>query len=314
MANRVFILPLRSDLAGVGLNLTDLKPNAGQKNSVYDGTPQNNYIAEMHDAEGVTVVSGIAYVSGSLNTTLLAAHNDIADDTTGGGNDVTATQQTCFGLAAYLFDRVQTGGGVGAAPITIAQANTCAGLIEAAALAGNALTEAAINIILAANIAGATTLRAAAGASLSFGTVGDILRILTGEIYRTPLLTILGTQANVFLALAGRQALVTAQTPAFITAQGQFYASGGFLAATDTGYRARPTLVPTGAFNISNAEGVIDGYKAAPGITVLNRNFAYTAATVTAIRPRARLLGGGNVAATGIGVAIGVYDDLGNAL
>ena len=314
MANRVFILPLRSDLAGVGLNLTDLSPNAGQKNGVYDGTPQNNYIAEMHDAEGVTVVNGIAYVSGSLNTTLLAAHNDIADDTTGGGNDVVATQQACFGLAAYLFDRVQTGGGVGNAPITIAQANTCAGLIEAAALAGNALTEAAINVILAANIAGATTLLAAGGASLSFGTVEDIMRILAGEIYRLPLLTILGTQADVFLTLANRQVLVTAQTPTFITAQGQFYVSGGFLAAGDSGYRARPTLVRTGAFNISNAEGVIDGYKLAT-IEVLNTvNFAYTAATVTAIKPRARLLGGGNVAATGIGAAIGVYDDAGNPL
>jgi len=314
MANRVFIIPLRSDLAGVGLNLGDLHPNAGQKNSVYDGEAQNVYLSEMHDQEGVTVSNGIVYVSGSLNTTLLAAHNDIADDTTGGGNDVTATQQTAFGLAAYLLDRVQTGGGVGTAPITIAQANTCAGLIEAAALAGNALTEAAINIILAANVGAGTTLAAVGGASLSFGTVEDILRILSGEIYRLPLLTILGTQADVFLALAGRQALVAAQTPVFVAAQGQFYASGGFLVAGDSGYRAKPTLVPTGAFNISNAAGKVNGYKQATFQMLNSNNHAYAAAAVTAWRPRATLLGTGNVAATGIGAAIGVYDQDGVAL
>jgi hypothetical protein len=153
-----------------------------------------------------------------------------------------------------------------------------------------------------------------AGASLSFGTVRDILRILSGEIYRLPLLSILATQADVFLDLAARQVLVDAQTPVFIAAQGQFYSSGGFLVAGDSGYRARPTLVPTGAFNISNAAGVLAGYKLATFSLARTNDFAYAAADVLAWKPRAGLLGTGNVPATGIAAAIGVYDQDGNAL
>ncbi len=315
MANRVFIIPLRSDLAGAGLSFTDLHPNAGQRNSVYDGTPQNNYCMNMHDQEGVTVVSGVAYVSGALNTTLLGAHNDIDDDTTGGGNDASATQQTCLGLAAYLFDRVEQANAANDPPLTIAQANTAAAAIEAAALAGNALTLAAINVILVA-AAGAGTELTNAGGTNSFGTVRDVLRILTGEVYRLPLLTILATIAGGagFRTLAQRQVLVDAQTAAMIAAQGQFYSSGGFLTAGEPGYRARPTLVPSGAFNISNAQGVLNGYKLATFALARTNDYAYAAGDVLAWKPRAGLLGTGNVAATGVGAAIGVYDQDGNAL
>lgn len=313
MADRVYIIPRRNDLAGVGLCLHDLHPNAGQQSRIYEGEHQNVYVAEMIDVPGATAVNGIAYVSGSLNTTLDGTHNDVADDTTGGGNDVTATQATAFGLAAYLLDRVQQAG-AGGAPLTVAQANAASLAIMQAAHAGNALTLAAINVLLVA-AAGAGTELTNAGGSASFGTVGDILRILTGEVYRVPRLTALGTNVNVFLALAGRQAIVNAQTPVQIAAQGQFYNSGGFLSATDAGYRARPVLVPTGAFNISVIEGVVAHYAAAAGITLLNsNNFAYTAGAVTAWKPRATRLDQVAVPATGIARAIAVYDQDGNNL
>jgi hypothetical protein len=105
---------------------------------------------------------------------------------------------------------------------------------------------------------------------------------------------------------------VDAQTPAQITAQGHFAASGAFLAATDAGFRRRPVLARTGAVNMSNTAGKINGYKS--NITVLNPNFAYSAAAVTAIRPRATDLGGNNLAATGIHQAMALYDHLGNPL
>src|SRR3989344_4302099 len=108
MANRIYIIPRRNDLAGAGISLRDLKPNAGQKNSIYDGQHQNVYVAEPLDQAGATVVDGLVYVSGSKNTTLTA--NAVADDTTGGGNDVTAMQATSFGLASYLKDRVHRAG------------------------------------------------------------------------------------------------------------------------------------------------------------------------------------------------------------
>ena len=58
MADRVFIIPLRNDLVGINMNLSDLHPVAGQRNSIYDGNPQNAYIAEMQDPLGVTVTNG----------------------------------------------------------------------------------------------------------------------------------------------------------------------------------------------------------------------------------------------------------------
>jgi len=315
MANRVFMIPLRSDLDGAGLSFGDLHPNAGQKSGVLDGVHQNVYAQAMHDQEGATVVNGIAYVSGSLNTTLLGAHNDIDDDTTGLGDDCSATQATCFGLAAYLFDRVEQAAAVNDPPLTIAQANTAAGAIEAAALAGGALTLAAINTILVA-AAGAGTELTAAGGTNSFGSVRDVLRILSGEIYRLPLLTILSTVAGGagFMTLAQRVVLTAAQTAATIATQGQFYDHGDFLVAGDSGYRARPTLVPTTAFNLSNAAGVLFGYKAVTFALLRSNDHAYAAADVLVWRPRATLLGTGNVAATGIGAALGVYDQDGNAL
>jgi len=311
MADRVFIIPLRNDLAGVGLNLGDLRPNAGQRNSIYEGTPQNVYVAEMLDVPGATTVSGVAYISGSLSTTLTA--DAVVDDTTGGGNDVTAMQATTFGLASYLKDRVQGGGTASAiAPqMPFADCNTVALQIMARVLAGQDIALSNINTLLSAAVAD-TDLDGAAALSKSFGTVSDILRILSGEIYRLPLLSIVESQVNRFLDLAARQVIVAAQTAAMVAAQGQFYASGAFLDPTDAGYRACPSLVPTGAFNISNAAGVIAGYKG--NITVLRREFAYSAGAVTAFRPRALLLGTGNVAATGIGPAIEVYNHLGVAL
>lgn len=318
MANRVFIVPRRNDLAGMNLSLTDVHPNAGQKNSIYDGVPQNIYVPESIDVAGATVVNGIAYISGSLNTTLAAANNNVDDDTTGGGNDVTATQETAFGLAAYLFDRVQGGGTAlaTAPPLPFADANTVAGLILADVLTGTNLDLARINAHLNATVAN-TDLNGASGNSRSFGSVEDIMRILSGEVYRLPLLTILGEHSGgtkEFYALATRQALVQAQTPAQVASQGQFYASGSFLAASDAGYRARPTLIRNGSINASLAEGVIEGYSAAAGITVTNPSFAYNAADVTAWRPRAQRVTGANVPATGLDPAIHLYTDTGVCL
>jgi len=320
MADRVFIIPLRSDLAGVGLNLGDLHPNAGQRNSIYDGTPQNNYIAEMSDRPGATVVSGVAYVSGSLTTTLAAAHNDIDDQTSAaaGAVNVSATQQTAFGLGAYIFDRVDPGGagGAGTNPMTVAQANTMAAALVTIAQAGGALTLAAINTALSLVVA-TTDLDGAAANSDSFGTVREVLRIIAGEIYRLPLLTILGdasTGTSDFLGRVDRQVFVDAQLVTDVTTYGQFYAAGSFLDATDNGFRRRPNLVPTGSFNISNAQGVIAGYKAVTFNMLNSHDHAYAATAVTAWHPRAVTLAGANIPATGVGAAIGAYDHLGTAL
>lgn len=312
MADRIYIVPLRNDLKGLGLSLTDLKPNAGQRNSIYDGEPQNVYLEESLDRPGTTVVDGINYVSGPLNTTLTA--NAVADDTTGGGNDVTAMQETAFGLAAYLKDRVHRAGIAAAAngEFAFAECNAAAALILTDALAGTTLNLARINVHLAATVA-QTDLTGASGNSKSFGSVEDIIRILSGEVYRLPVLTIIENVAGQFRNLAERQALVAAQTPAQVASQGQFYASGGFLSAGDAGYRARPRLARTGALNLSVQSGVLSHYMGS--MSILNSNsYAYSAAAVTAWKPRAVGLTGTAIPSTGAGPLVAVYDADGNSL
>ena len=312
MANRVYIVPLRNDLKGLGLSLTDLKPSAGQRNSIYDGQHQNVYLEESLDPAGTTVVDGINYVSGPLNTTLTA--NAVADDTTGGGNNVTAMQATSFGLAAYLKDRVHRAGIAAAAngELAFAECNAAAALILTDALAGTTLDLARINVHLAATVA-QTDLTGASGFSKSFGSVEDIMKILSGAVYRLPVLTIIENVGGNFRSLAERQVFVAAQTAAYVAAQGQFYASGSFLTASDAGFRDRALLARTGALNLSVLSGVLSHYKGS--MTVLNSsNYAYSAGAVTAWKPRAVKITGAAIAATGTSPLVAVYDQDGNAL
>lgn len=312
MANRIYIVPRRSDVVGLGIGLTDLKPNAGQKNSIYDGQHQNVYVQESLDARGAPVVNGLVYVSGPLNSTMTA--NAVADDTTGGGDDVTAMAATNFGLAAYLKDRVHRAGIAAAnnGELAFAECNAAADLITADVEAGVTLNLARINVHLAATVA-QTDLTGASGNSKSFGSVEDIMRILSGEVYRLPALTIIENVAGQFRSLAERAVFVAAQTPAMVTSQGQFYASGDFLDATDSGYRARPVLVQTGAANLSLASGVLSRLKA--NMTILNTSsFAYAAADVTAWKPRAVNANGVAIAATGIAPVLAVYLNDGTVL
>jgi len=311
MAHRVYIFPRRNDLAGMGLNLSDLKPNAGQKNNVYDGEHQNVYVTESLDYPGATVVNGIVYVSGSKNTTLTA--DAAAMSTDGGANNVNATPATVFGLAAYLKDRVHRAGIAAAnnGEFAFGECNAAAAAIATRAEAGLSLDLTAIDAILAATVA-QTDLTGASGFSKSFGSVEDIMKILSGEVYRLPIRTIIENDLGRFRNLAERQAFVTAQTPAQIASQGQFYATGDFLAADDVGYLARPVLAQTGALNLSVLNGVISHYKG--NITVLNPNFAYTAGSVTQWKPRARDMAGNALPATGIHPAIAVYTHDGTAL
>lgn len=311
MATRIYIVSRRNDLVGVGIALTDLKPNAGQKNSVYDGQHQNVYVQESLDARGTPVVNGIVYVSGPLNSSMTA--NGVADDTTGGGDDVTAMQATNYGLAAYLKDRVHRAGEAGAnnGELAFAECNTVADLITADVEAGVTLDLARINVHLAATVA--QTGLVAVGTSKSFGTVEDIMRILSGEVYRLPALTIIENVAGQFRSLAERAAIVAAQTAVMVAAQGQFFASGDYLAATDVGYRARPLLAHTGAVNASVLNGVLSHLKG--NMTVLNTTaFAYNAADVKAWKPRAVNANGVAIAVTGIHPAVAVYDSIGNVL
>jgi hypothetical protein len=310
MADRAYFVPRRNDLDGMNMQVTDLRPNTSDRNFIYDGPGQSGYLKYSMDQPGATVVLGDSYCSGSLTTSPVAALVD--DDTTGGGDDVAVAGVAQFGLLAYIQDRVQPGGVASAAaiPATPTQALDMADAILALVEAGSALTLVSVNAALSGVVA-STDLDGAAVNSLSFGTVGELLQILTGESYRLRAAGIVGVNGGgAFLDLAARQVLVAAQDT---VANGgtTFTASGGFLVRGEPGFRDfRPILISE-YVRISARDGVLAGY-ADPGFDYLNPAFDYLG-TATSL-PRATDLAGNNLPATGIHAVVAVYDQLGNVV
>lgn len=309
MSTRAYIIPTRNDIEESNILVVDLYPNSSQKNNVYDSEGQTHYIHKQMDRPGVTSVSGNSYVSGSRNTSPLGATAlaDVDNDT---NDDSTVTVTADFGLLAYLRERVNVNPGGDNDFLTTAEALTITNAIIAAVMAGNPLTVTAINTIINVAVAGSDS-DLDGTASDSFGSVDDIMRILSGETYGVKSNTILADETGVFLSLAERDALIATQVGAV------YYSSGAFLTAGEPGYRAVQKNVLNGAIRISSGIGMLSKLKhsATNSITVLNPLYAYSAAETTAIKLRAVRLDGTNVATTGITTGVvQVYDSAGNLL
>lgn len=153
-----YICLRRADIPNGILQVTDLWPNKSQMASAISPKPQ-----------------GPRYVN--------APQNDLPVLTSTGG-DQRQFAASCAGLAAYLLANVESGGAVGAACLTAAQAKSMADAIIAAMRTGAALELANINALLAGVVAASelTSL----GGSASTGTVADVLRILAGAFYTVP--------------------------------------------------------------------------------------------------------------------------------
>lgn len=208
MANRGIIIPVRNDIPGSGLQIDDLWPNTSQKHSVYDGEGQTGYIGAQMDQPGATVFVGEAYSTGSRMQTgagavaALAAAADWSGDPLHGGNDVRATATPALGLAAYLRERVQADPAGAADTLSIAECDLIVTDLIAAALGGQPLTAAVINLIVTTRGPGASVLCGADGEPVlggSFGSVSDVLRILSGEVYYVPTNTIITDEGILFL-------------------------------------------------------------------------------------------------------------------
>jgi len=159
-----FICKRRSDIPNGVLQVTDLWPNASQRNQSIDPKPQ-----------------GPRYVSAPVS-------NTVALSSTGATQRYFGTAQS--GLAAYIIANVATGAG---AAFTPAQANAAATALIAAMAAGSVLNLAAINVILAAAAAGS-----ALTAGGSTGAVTDVLRILAGATYTVPAGTVVQIPVSTF--------------------------------------------------------------------------------------------------------------------
>lgn len=322
MANQGFIIPIRSDLEGMNLQVVDLWPNTSQKNSVYDGSGQSGYVSYMLNVPGATVLNATstAYSSGSRNTEaanaattwMLNSVNTIVP----GAADVNVTQEAHYGLAAYLRDRVNVNPGGLNTSMTDAEADAIVAAILTRVNTGLSLTLANVNTLLNATLAGAdnfldgTTVAAVAAGSTSFGTLTDVLKILEGHVYKVNINTIIGDNFGAWRSLAQREVLVAAATvPATWSVQGYFVTG----TEGDPAYLDVKNRADTTAFRASASGGVLRALHD-QNLTIVNPNLAYTAAAVSGIRPRATDITGTAIAATGAGRVVTVYDHEGNLL
>lgn len=226
-----------------------------------------------------------------------------------------------YGLDAYLLNHVENTGGGGIA-LTAAQVVTIKAALIARVVAGATLTLAQVNIAInaAAGVAG-SDLNGVLGNST--GVLEDLLRILTGEVYKLPATSQIETAGNAF-DVTDRGFFVT--TPnierAMITGPGGlnpvYHNMISHTVPTQTGtqdvlFRDIRRIEDTGALRLSCAGGVLSQLRDAAYLW-LNPANAYTAATVTAARPRATDVGGGNIPATGIFPGVVVYSNTGTVI
>lgn len=305
MATRAFIIPIRNDLGGMSLQIVDLSPNTSQKNSIYDGEGQTGYVHFMMDRPGTTEVDDNAYADGSRTTSPLSA-TAAADADGNAANDSSVTGAADFGLLAYLRERVHVNPGGDSDFLTTAEALNIANDIISRVMSGLSLTASAITTLINARVAGADSdLTGDAANSDSFGSVEDILRILSGEVYRVKEGTIVGDETGAFMALAAREALADGV---------DYHAQGGFLTSGEAGYQDVRALALTGAIRGSAHEGRLSHLIESNTLTLLNPAYAYSAGAVRSWRERAVQLDGTVVPETGTATVLRVYDGDGNIL
>lgn len=204
MAIKAYIVRARTDLPAGAIQITDLQPNTSQRNLIYQPVGQSGYCPP--------------YLQ---NDTVVVAAN--------------ATAAAYQGLAAYLIDNVANGGTGFAISATLAN-NSAAAMITSFLVNGNDVTEAtATAALVLGGCGGGTKLVDVGGVGKSCGSIEEVVRILSGEVYGVP---------------SGR-----AVNPA---ANFNGTAAGSFDAAAALARGVRP-IYATGALQISCGEGVLSG-------------------------------------------------------
>lgn len=292
--SRAYVCLARNDLPSGLVYVSDLVPNTPQRSFAYQPVGQTHYLRPELAPQFAAV-------------TALAA----SDPDGVGGDDHDSTAADEYGLAAYLRERVNVnpGGVLGVTTdrsMDVAEATTVANAILDRVINGQSLTLTDINTILNANLPAADNdLEGTAGDS--FGTVEEILRILSGEVYLTPANTVIDLTANrVFQSLAERIAAIGANTA-------NFSAQGSFVASTHAAYKIFKTVYDTGALKISAGEGVLSKLKSAT-YAFTNHLYYYAGVAVTGKTAATDIRGNGNIPATGVFRAVTVYDASGNLL
>lgn len=163
-----FICLTRTDVPPATLQVLDLRPNESQRNLIYEPPGQTKYVS-------------------------FRPGNDVVGTyQPGGGGTAIMTVDAFEGLAAYLIDNVEDTPNGDA--LTAVQANTIAtNIITNILNAGVAATTAAINAQVAAVVAGSGI-----GLGNSTATLVGFLRILAGDQYNLPALSVVDTNGTTF--------------------------------------------------------------------------------------------------------------------
>jgi hypothetical protein len=296
---RVFICLARNDIPAESLQITDLKPrseHARRGSSSFGKGGQTGYIA------------------------FLPQSNDTAAATPGGV--LTVQDNPEYGLAAYLMDNVEDQ--TGDIALTVARANATKDAIMALVAAGSPVTLAAVNNALVANgvaNAGGGTELIGAGASNSTGVLEEVLRILSGEVYRVPVGAV-SIAAGGFLAARQGAFVTTPELETSFSVSG-LQSGGAVRGRSPFGTPVVPSEVPvqtgtqdltfrnvrrildTGDLHRSAQTGVLSKLKAATYEWV-NSSFTYNGGAVPA-----QDVAGNNIGVNHQGRAVVVYDATG---
>lgn len=227
---RAYICLARGDIDNNNLQILDLQPNSSLRVPAYEGAGQTGYLAWAPQ-----------------NSTMVAHTND--------GGVLRATG-TYYGLATYLAARLDNQSTGFHLCVTAANANTIATAILARVVAGSALTTAGINAAVQVTLVNSGI--GVAGTQTT-ATVEEILRIVSGEVFKVTAGDALSGAAGITLGTAG--AFVAPVTGA----------TGIITYPTD--WRHVRTFVDTGSLHLSRHSGHMSKLAAA---TMDWNNPAYT--------------------------------------
>lgn len=288
---RAFICLARNDLHPNDLQVLDLAPNSSQRNFTYDPAGQTGYLAFFRQND-LPTVSGVGPI---------------------------VTTSTVYGLRAYLLSNIDNQATGGHITPSVANCTTIANAILAVVAAGGALTEAVVDALVAATLAGSDLTGNTAAGSTSTGSIIGLLRVLSGEVYRLLTGTTIATGGGaVFVGNCGAFVEAPDLTPSYNLGGGQgFNAAYGFPVVpaqvpTQTGdrdveYRNVRRFDINGYLSLSVGEGALSRLKSA-NFTWENPAFTYVAATGTATDVT------GSILTTHICRGVVVYDETGAVL
>lgn len=286
----VYVVPLRNDLGGLSLQVLDLVPNRALR-STLDPVGQTFYVGPGMDPPGQTRTARGLYVGGSLTTSPLPAL--VGFDYRGRAKtDANGPSDVSYGMTAYLLDRVCVDPAGAARVLTSAEATLAVQSLMKAVAGRMPLDLKGVNQILSTIVG--TSVEFGSG-TYSFGTIEDLIRMLSGESFGLPAgVPITDPVTNKRLTQAQRKVIAESVSPVLAPLQ-----AGRFLNLTEGGFRAGASAMMTEALLASNQEGHISHLKPPEMFVAKNPKFSYSGTQAVPTYPRAYQLDGNPVPPTG---------------